>query len=238
MQKINFENLPSTNTPLNASNLNQVQTNVDNAKLEKTVVVTATSQNLDSYRTEGRYYFDASNPPTNRPAGTNGELEVITNTAGFCKQFWYRHGTADTNDYETYVRTSTDGSNWSSWQRYIVAVDYYYKANDKYIAGASIPVSYLGYITGDAKDIRFTIYTPKSLKNISTITVNKMKLNIRHPGGGYVGSSDYDFKNLVSEKIKINDNTIDIGIHKDTNWGITNNVPLSVQPTEMELQFS
>lgn len=31
MQKITFEDLPSTNTPINASNLNQVQTNVENA---------------------------------------------------------------------------------------------------------------------------------------------------------------------------------------------------------------
>lgn len=31
MEKINFENLPSTNTPINATNLNQLQTNVENA---------------------------------------------------------------------------------------------------------------------------------------------------------------------------------------------------------------
>jgi hypothetical protein len=31
MNKINFENLPSTNTPLNAENLNLMQTNIENA---------------------------------------------------------------------------------------------------------------------------------------------------------------------------------------------------------------
>lgn len=31
MEKINFENLPSTNTPINASNLNTLQNNVENA---------------------------------------------------------------------------------------------------------------------------------------------------------------------------------------------------------------
>lgn len=31
MQKINFQDLPSTSTPLNANNLNQLQTNVENA---------------------------------------------------------------------------------------------------------------------------------------------------------------------------------------------------------------
>lgn len=236
MDKINFENLPSTNTPVNAENLNLLQTNVDNAKLEKTVNVSASNPNLNDYKTEGRYYIP--NGATNIPAGVNGILEVYLTPPGMVKQIWYRHGTANTNDYETYVRTSTDGSAWSSWQRYIVSADFFYKANDKYIASASAPVSFAGYITGDAKDLRFTVFTPKSLKNISTITINKMKLNIRHTGGGYVGSSDYDFKTLVNEKIKVNDNTIDIGIHRDTGWGITNNTPLSVQPTDMELQFS
>ena len=31
MQKINFQNLPNTTTPLNATNMNQLQTNVENA---------------------------------------------------------------------------------------------------------------------------------------------------------------------------------------------------------------
>ena len=31
MQKINFENLPSTNTPLSAENLNTMQDNIENA---------------------------------------------------------------------------------------------------------------------------------------------------------------------------------------------------------------
>lgn len=34
MNKINFENLPSTNTPINATNLNQLQTNIENAITE------------------------------------------------------------------------------------------------------------------------------------------------------------------------------------------------------------
>ncbi len=44
MDKINFENLPSTNTPINADNLNQLQTNIENAINEKPNVV----DNLDS----------------------------------------------------------------------------------------------------------------------------------------------------------------------------------------------
>lgn len=37
MQKINFQDLPSTSTPLNASTLNQMQDNIDNGKQDKLV---------------------------------------------------------------------------------------------------------------------------------------------------------------------------------------------------------
>ena len=40
MEKINFENLPSTNTPINANNLNQLQTNVENEFTKKASVMT------------------------------------------------------------------------------------------------------------------------------------------------------------------------------------------------------
>lgn len=35
MNKINFKNYPDTSTPLSAENLNQMQTNIDNSKVEK-----------------------------------------------------------------------------------------------------------------------------------------------------------------------------------------------------------
>lgn len=38
MDKINFENLPSTNTPLTAERLNEMQTNIDTQKAESTIV--------------------------------------------------------------------------------------------------------------------------------------------------------------------------------------------------------
>lgn len=40
MQKINFQNLPSTTTPINATNLNQLQTNIENAIKESDPVGT------------------------------------------------------------------------------------------------------------------------------------------------------------------------------------------------------
>lgn len=121
MDKINFENLPSTKTPVSAENLNLLQTNVDNAKVEKTIIVTTAGTDLNNYTNEGRYYFDASHTPTNIPAGVNGLLEVLKSDNNFIKQIWYRHGTANTDDFETYVRTRVDATNWSSWKRFATA---------------------------------------------------------------------------------------------------------------------
>ena len=48
MEKIDFKNYPDTNTPITAERLNQMQTNIDDAKLEKTAV-------SDIYSTSSTY---------------------------------------------------------------------------------------------------------------------------------------------------------------------------------------
>jgi len=47
MEKINFQNLPNTTTPLNATNMNLLQTNVENAIKDAGVVVSATEPTTD-----------------------------------------------------------------------------------------------------------------------------------------------------------------------------------------------
>lgn len=52
MQKINFENLPSESTPVNAGNLNQIQNNVENSMLRigyKERVIPLTNHSVDFY---------------------------------------------------------------------------------------------------------------------------------------------------------------------------------------------
>lgn len=113
----NWENFPSTNTPLNANNLNKIENQL--AKLSSAIRINTTGTNLNDYREDGIYYFDAGYTPTNIPAGVNGWLQVMTgeNAGGiFVKQIWYRHGTPDSNDYETYVRTFSVNT-WSKWTK-------------------------------------------------------------------------------------------------------------------------
>ena len=75
----------------------------------------------------------------------------------------------------------------------------------------------------------------KSLKNISSITVSTCKLNVRHPAGGYVGTSAYvsggfDFKTICScTASKNGDSLICVSATKSSgNFGYTNNTPVAV----------
>lgn len=85
-------------------------------------VVTQPGTNLDSYNTEGKYYFSGAVTPVNIPVGINGWLVIYSN-GGAIKQIWYRVGTPNANDYDTYVRTCTNGS-WGSWSRYLTNADF------------------------------------------------------------------------------------------------------------------
>ena len=89
-------------------------------RLNKAINVNTAGTNLNDYKSDGEFYFGTDYTPTNIPAGVNGWLRVITGKQGndnVVKQIWYRHGTPNSNDYETYVRTFS-GNTWSNWSRY------------------------------------------------------------------------------------------------------------------------
>lgn len=93
-------------------------------RLNKAINVTTAGTNLNDYKEDGEYYFPYNLEKTNMPSGVgNGWLKVMTGTDSsmnkFVKQVFFRHGTANSNDFETYVRTSTDGSTWSNWSKYL-----------------------------------------------------------------------------------------------------------------------
>ena len=82
--------------------------------------ISATGKNLNNYIDAGIYTFTDGSAPTNVPAGTNGWLVVIPWVEGSntVKQIWFRHGTVNTNDFETYVRTKVGTASWGSWSKY------------------------------------------------------------------------------------------------------------------------
>lgn len=85
--------------------------NTDNS----VTTVAATGTDLNDYKEFGWYYFSSSYTPTNIPAGSNGWLQVVTTSGSAVKQFWYRMGTINSNDYQTFVRTF-NGTNWGDWR--------------------------------------------------------------------------------------------------------------------------
>lgn len=74
------------------------------------------SSDLNSYTSQGVYYFGVSYVPTHVPSGnTNGFLWVLAQGT-MTKQIWLRTGTVGTNDTETYIRAGQSGT-WSNWDR-------------------------------------------------------------------------------------------------------------------------
>ena len=129
--------------------------------------------------------------------------------------------------------------------------DFYYKAGDS--LQISIPTNTLGrastsgWVTSSTTEFNFSITTPKSLVNVSGVTVNTLKLNVRHGTGGYLGASghveggtnfytsSYDVfvrksaDNMVSFLVRLKTGTFS---------GVTNNTPLAIELNNVKVTFS
>lgn len=138
----------------------------------------------------------------------------------------------------------------------------FYKSGDTYTESFSITAS--GLLTSSRQFIRFTIILPKLLTNITSVTINALSGQIRTPQGGYLvlsnnSSREVDFVNdsyvtscIVSQIIS-NSIIIDVNLKtkiryfrhddKSTNTQLTysdvsNNVPISVSLTNINLKFT
>ena len=80
-----------------------------------------TNTDANSVVDTGMYYFNYKKTYSNIPA-SNGWLIVSKVADTIVKQLFLRHGTANTNDYQIYVRTKV-GSVWSDWTRMITTKD-------------------------------------------------------------------------------------------------------------------
>lgn len=81
--------------------------------------VTERNTDLNNYTSTGVYYFNEDSTPLNAPSEVvDGWLSVLAVSPNIVKQIWYRTGTLNENDFETYVRTY-NGS-WSNWDRYLL----------------------------------------------------------------------------------------------------------------------
>lgn len=92
-----------------------------------------------------------------------------------------------------------------------------------------------GSLTAGKGQIRFGIFVPKKLTNISKITVNSAKITVRNTSGSYILDYD-DVTNNVSAS-KSGDNAIYLS-YRSSNMSGTNNTPVSVEIGALILIFN
>lgn len=131
------------------------------------------------------------------------------------------------------------------FNNYVLSSNLYYKNGDIYnITYKDIRPQLAGALTGSKKQIIFSIVVPKSLQNISSVTVNSLKLNVRAADGGYLGASSYteggiDFLNGYSVTAEVAaENVVGVWIISDTAFNYTNNITLGIDVGEMKLTFN
>lgn len=112
----------------------------------------------------------------------------------------------------------------------------YYKDGDKYIIPENSYINVGGCLTASRAQVRFGIFTPKLLKNITSITVNYAKLAIRSSAGGYI-------LNMVEVTDKIyteisGENAIYLSYQQSSAMSGTNNTPVAVEINGLELTFN
>lgn len=110
-----------------------------------------------------------------------------------------------------------------------------YQKGDTYTIKDRSYVTVGGSLTAGKGQIRFGIFVPKKLTNISKITVNSAKITVRNTSGSYI--LDYvDVTNNVSAS-KSGDNAIYLS-YGSNNMSGTNNTPVSVEIGALILTFN
>lgn len=207
----------------------------------KNVLVAGT--NLDDYVYSGCFYFDSERTPLNVPAGvTNGWLQVIAEQplnegrgSGYVKQIWYRAGTPNSNDFQTFIRTANVGiSSFGAWRRLIVEDDIYYSSGETYWNYAIVYCG--GHITGGNTSICTSISVPKRLDRINSITVNGYDISVRSTSGNYL--LNRVTSGFTVSCVKADPTNVQITINSPSALSATNNSPVAVAIYALTLTFN
>lgn len=118
----------------------------------------------------------------------------------------------------------------------------YYKAGDKFSCSINHGYTCAGVISGAKKSLFFSIHTPKSLKNISSFTVNNLTLSLRYEGSYVGGGSTFDYAsdatNYDIATYKTDEHTILFIITSVSDLCDTNNISLTVDMNKFDIELS
>lgn len=109
MNFINFVNLPNQTTPLNATNLNQLQANVNEGKVDRSLYTSVTD--YDNLTPTGLYYMGGN--ATNSPSSGSFYVEVYKYSDNYICQIATRASNAS-NGVIQYIRQKYNGT-WTNW---------------------------------------------------------------------------------------------------------------------------
>ena len=115
----------------------------------------------------------------------------------------------------------------------------YYKPGDSITGTFQIA----GYITSGTKDFYFMIYLPKSIANISSITVRGGNFNVRTTNGAYLngGAFNYNASGISTTASIVNnvDRAITVLVRSTNAYtNVSNNTPVAGAVSGLTLEFS
>lgn len=118
--------------------LDSLQTTLG-TKFNTVQAVKTSGADLNNYKTSGIYHFSSSYSPTNIPDGNNGWLIVLSGSSDEVKQIWLRQGTANSNDWMTYIRLYYTSGGWSTWRRFLTTDEGVLKSGDTMTGTLQVP---------------------------------------------------------------------------------------------------
>lgn len=187
-------------------------------------------------------------PSTSTPINAdnlNGIQDNILDSLGLNTNTYNSEKTYNTNDITIYdnalYKCNADNTTgeWdnSKWD-FISLIDkmsndMYYKTGDIYTISGQVYLG--GALTSSSKSVLFTIFLPKRLDNINSISVSGLNMAVRLTSGGYWANGDIADANVTVASFT--NNYVTITIESSTASG-TNNTPCNVYIRRLTLTFN
>ena len=112
----------------------------------------------------------------------------------------------------------------------------FYKDGDKFNRKSDLSIG--GYITTSSTAFYFTLYLPKRLDNISSITINKFNFTIRGLTGYIQTAIEMEeFDGTITVSIS-SENSVTFKMLKNTAFEATNNTVAGIEINSLQLTFN